>query len=98
MSKKRNNTVQFPDVANMDDLAVLSDEELAGRASRMEAERRRAASTMAELAPWEVEVAYIRREQQLREARAQAHTAYLATVGSQQPEPEQLEDFDSEVN
>lgn len=77
MSKKRSVGVELPDVANMDDLALISDEELVGRAARMEADRRRAASRGADLQPWEAEVAYVRREQAIRQRRAEAHIAYL---------------------
>lgn len=64
----------------MDDLAYLSDEELSGRAGRLESERRRAASTSSLLTPWEVEIAYVRREQQIRESRSAAHTEWLKTA------------------
>lgn len=77
MSKKRNTGVDLPDLANMDDLAVLSDEELAGRAARLETDRRRAASRGTDLRPWEEEVAYVRREQAIRKDRYDAHVAFL---------------------
>lgn len=77
MSKRTKSTVELPDIAHMDDLALLSDEELVGRAGRLEADRRRAASTMNNLTPWEVEIAYVRREQQLRDTRTQLHAEFL---------------------
>ena len=90
---KRKSSVELPDIVNMDDLALFSDEELSGRAGRLEADRRRAASTSSDLVPWETEIAYIRREQQLREERAIRHREY--TVGAP-PEP-QAEDTTEEV-
>lgn len=81
MSKRTKSSVELPDVVNMDDLALLSDEELSGRAGRLEADRRRAASTSSNLVPWETEIAYVRREQQLRDARAIAHSEFLRGVG-----------------
>ncbi len=77
---KRKSSVELPDIANMDDLALLSDEELSGRAGRLEADRRRAASTSSDLVPWETEIAYIRREQQLRETRVRLHMDFIKSV------------------
>lgn len=94
MSKRKpSSSVAFPDVVNMDDLAYLTDEELAGRGARMESDRRRAASTSSDLVPWEVEIAYVRREQQLREARSKAHAAYL----SSHPQTQETVEEDIEV-
>lgn len=84
MSKRTKQTIELPDVINMDDLALLSDEELSGRAGRLEADRRRVASSSSDLVPWEIEIAYVRREQQIREVRAVRHREYL--VGAP-PEP-----------
>lgn len=82
MSKKRSN-VELPDVANMDDLAMMGDEELAERANRLEGGRRRAASVSSDLRPWEVEVAYVRREQGLRAQRAAAHAEFVRLTGGE---------------
>lgn len=69
MSKKFDSV---PQVTNIDDLAVMADEELNARASRFESERNRARDPY----PWEVEIAYIRREQQIRRVRERAHAEW----------------------
>lgn len=71
MSKKYDSV---PQIVNIDDIAVMPDEELNARAARFENERNRARDPQ----PWEVEIAYIRREQQIRKARAQAHVEWSA--------------------
>lgn len=70
MSKKYDS---IPQVINIDDIAVMTDEELNARASRYENERNRVRDPQ----PWEVEIAYIRREQQIRKVRAQAHADWM---------------------
>lgn len=68
--KKR---VDGPAIITIDDLAVMSDDELSNRANRFEAERNRVRDQY----PWEVEIAYVRREQQIRRQRADAHSAWV---------------------
>ncbi|NBT35357.1 MAG: hypothetical protein EBT03_07435 [Betaproteobacteria bacterium] len=80
---KRKQQHERPAIVSMDELAIMSDEELAGRASRLEGERRRVASSSSELRPWEEEIAYVRREQALREDRSKAHAAYMAAYRPQ---------------
>lgn len=72
MSKGKRRT-DGPAIITIDDLAVMTDDELSGRANRFEAERNRVRDQY----PWEVEIAYVRREQQIRRQRADAHSAWL---------------------
>lgn len=89
MSKKKNDSA--PQITNIDELAVMTDEELVARASRFESERNRSYDSY----PWEVEIAYIRREQQIRKTRAQAHADWLTSQPAGSLEEEVLtEDFD----
>jgi hypothetical protein len=62
-----------PDQINMDDLAVMPDDELAQWAIHCETERTRTWNPT----PWEVEIAYVRREQQIRKLRADLHVDFL---------------------
>lgn len=78
MSKKKksndsNNRDNFPTPINMDDLALMSDEELNGWGNHCEAEKTRSWNPV----PWETEIAYVRREQQIRKQRLDAHSDYL---------------------
>jgi hypothetical protein len=68
--KKR---VDGPAIITIDDLAVMSDDELSGRANRFESERNRVRDSY----PWEVEIAYVRREQQIRRQRVDTHSAWI---------------------
>lgn len=65
-----------PDVVNMDDLAVMTDDVLLDRLRSLEASKERMESR-ADAKPWEVEVAYVRRELNQRRQRHQLHDDYL---------------------
>jgi uncharacterized small protein (DUF1192 family) len=78
MSKKKKSDSNFrdanvPEQINMDDLALMSDDELSQRASLCENERNRTWNQ----APWEIEIAYVRREQQIRRTGTDMHQEYL---------------------
>lgn len=74
MSKKKGYVSDGPMITSIDEIALLSDEELSARVNRFEAERGRTRDPY----PWEVEIAYFRREQQIRKKRAEAHDQWLA--------------------
>ena len=59
-----------PEVYNMDDIGYMSDEAIYDRAGRLENERNRLVASGRDTYLWEVELAYLRREQQLRRERA----------------------------
>jgi hypothetical protein len=80
MSKKINKSKGFfeaPEIWNMDDLGYMADEMIEDRAQRLESERNRMLSSGKDPQLWEVEIAYIRREQQLRKTRSELHQEYL---------------------
>jgi hypothetical protein len=67
----------FPEVANMDDIGYYPDDLLADRVGRLEGERTRLLEMRYDPHAWEVELAYLRREQQIRVARAERHEVYM---------------------
>lgn len=64
----------------MDHLGGMLDEALAARAHMLESERSRLVDGDDNPYFWEVELAYIRREQQLRRVRREAHEAYTRQI------------------
>ena len=66
-----------PEVANMDDIGYYPDDLLADRIGRLESERTRLLEMRYDPQLWEVELSYMRREQQIRSARAEKHEAYM---------------------
>lgn len=69
-----------PAIFNMDDLGYSSDEELFSLAGRLESERSQLLSRGLDPYQWEVEISYVRREQQLRKLRAERHADWLAST------------------
>lgn len=63
-----------PEIVNIDVLGAMLDEDLIVRLRSLEDEKER---THLDARPWEEEIAYIRREQQLRRARREAHSEYV---------------------
>lgn len=70
-------TLDLPEIINMDDVACLSDESISERISRLESDRNSVLASSDDARPWEVEIAYLRREQQIRGFRRQLHDSYL---------------------
>jgi hypothetical protein len=54
----------------------MLDEDLMVRANALEDERRRQCATV-DVRPWEEEVAYVRREQQIRRVRRELHSEWM---------------------
>lgn len=77
-SPRRNNgAVSLPDVVSMDDLGVMLDEDLIVRLRSLEEAKSKAYESHLDLRPWEEEIAYIRREQQVRRTRRDSHAEYV---------------------
>lgn len=72
-----------PEVMNMDHLATLLDDELYSHANAMEHGRARAYDQRHDTFPWEQEIAYARREIQIRNLRRDAHERYTASLSRQ---------------
>ena len=70
--------VTAPEVVSVDVLGTMLDEDLVVRLRAIDDEKNRLyESGAADPRPWEEEVAYIRREQQIRRARRDAHAEYV---------------------
>ena len=74
--RPRRNVVPVPVVVSMDTMAAMPDEELINNLRSLEDDRQRLFATDQDATPWEVELAYIRRELQIRRERRVAHERY----------------------
>lgn len=91
-----------PEQLRTDVLAVMLDEELSALAERLEDER----SAVLKAGQWtrgyEEEIAYVRREQQIRSMRRRAHSAYLEGMQREILEQDAIErtlpNFDDRCN
>jgi hypothetical protein len=81
--------ISTPEVANMDEIGYYPDDLLADRISRLESERSRLLEMKFDPQPWEVELAYLYREKQLRNVRLERQEAYIRSS--------LLRDMDDEV-
>lgn len=68
---------QRPPVVDMDTIGNMSDEELASELHTVETGRENAYNTFCDTRPWEVEVAYFKREQHVRRLRREAHEKWM---------------------
>jgi hypothetical protein len=75
--KSKNFSKDAPEIYNMDDIGYMSDDALYDRANRLENERSRMLNSGREPYLWEVEIAYLRREQTMRKTRTDIHQEYL---------------------
>ena len=66
-----------PDVHNMDDISYMIDESIHDYAGRLEFEREKLISTNRNPYLWEVELAYLHREMELRRTRFVAHAEFV---------------------
>lgn len=73
----RRSAVTLPDVVNIDDLGVMLDEDLILRLRALEDARGKALEAHVDPRPWEEELAYVRREQQIRRTRRESHSEYV---------------------
>lgn len=90
-SAKKFSAVQ-PEIVNMDQLGVLTDDELLNRFRTLEDERERALSSGDDPVVWEVEIAYARREFQLRRIRHNQHDQYLQDLEREAREAQKQEE------
>lgn len=82
-TKKTTTRVQSnsePEMFHSDVLAVVLDEELSNIAERLEDERLSALKAGRVTRLYEEELAYIRREQQIRSLRRRAHASYISNL------------------
>ncbi len=69
--------VPVPNVINMDDIAILSDEELMSRMTNLENDRVKVIDSRFDPMLWEIEIAYYRREVGIRRQRRELHEIFL---------------------
>lgn len=69
--------VAVPDIVNSDALGAINDEELINRLRGLEEDRQKVLDAHLDSRAWEEEVAYIRRELQIRRSRREAHDLYV---------------------
>ena len=68
---------EAPEVYCMDDIGYMPDEAIYDRTNKLEIERNKLISMNRNPYLWEVEIAYLRREQQLRQTRAELHADFV---------------------
>lgn len=69
--------VLLPEIIDIDVLGTYSDEELSSRLRGLEDDRQRLFEMGYDARPWEEEVAFVRREQQIRRGRRDRHDTYV---------------------
>ena len=74
---QRRSAVSLPEVVNVDDLGIMLDEDLIVRLRSLEDDKGKAYDLHLDTRPWEEEIAYVRREQQIRRIRRDSHADYL---------------------
>jgi len=74
---RRSSAVPFPEIVSSDILATLDDSDLITRLRVLDDDRNKAFESRLETLPWETEIAYIRREQQMRRGRRENHQDFM---------------------
>lgn len=75
--QRRGNSVALPEVVNMDVLGAMDEADLITRLRLLEEEKSKAYEAHVDLRPWEEEIAYIRREQQIKRVRRDRHAEHV---------------------
>ena len=70
-------TFPAPEIVCMDDIGYYSDDLLHERMTRLESEKNRVVEARLDTTLWEVELAYLQREKQIRQTRLEKHEAYM---------------------
>ena len=73
----RRQVIQLPEVVSADILGTLLDEDIITRFRALDEDRNKADEASLDTSPWEVEIAYVRREQQMRRNRRETHAAWV---------------------
>lgn len=89
-ARPRRNALPTPEVVDMDTMATMLDEDLINKLRLLEDEREKVLAQTGDARPWEVELAYLRRELQIRRDRRAAHERYVKSL--------EKEYVDSEAN
>jgi hypothetical protein len=83
-----NYPVDFPVRTSMDVIARYLDDELYSKLARLEADRLKVIESRLDPSPWEIEIAYYRRETGIRKVRREVHEEFLRNNASILPEEE----------
>jgi len=102
MSSKKNKTMNrsqryemdLPEVVDMDVLSYATDSEIRGRQDHLEQDRTHALHVGQDPTPWEVELAYVQREVDIRRKRSAAHERFVRS----NPEAAASNDYNDESN
>lgn len=84
----RRGSVATPDIVTIDAMGATPDEELINRLRSLEEDRQKVLEAHQDPRPWEEEVAYIRRELQIRRDRRAAHERYVRQLEKEYAESE----------
>ena len=68
---------EVPELVSVDVLAIMADEDLSSRLRSLEEDRGKVDSAGYETRIWEEDIAYVRREMQIRGQRRRAHEVYV---------------------
>jgi hypothetical protein len=80
LKKQKQSYEDLPQVLNMDAIAVMADDELFGTLSALDNALQRVFAEYGDTKPWEVEIAYVRRELQVRRLRREKHNQYMENI------------------
>lgn len=94
MNRTPKHEIDLPEIINMDDIAYASDSDLHRQYDYLNEDKNRAIQWGCDPTPWEVELAYIQREFDVRRTRAAAHERYVRS----NPEAVDAFAFDSNDN
>jgi hypothetical protein len=75
--------VAIPEIINMDVLSVMLDDEVYDLSYSLESDRMQVLKAGMDTRPWDVELAYVKRELQLRRTRKEAHEKFLRLEDAQ---------------
>ena len=88
--------VDFPEKTSMDVIARYLDDELYSHITKFETDRTKVMDARLDPSPWEIELAYLRRETNIRRARRDLHEIFLRD-NSQVATEEFIFDDDADV-
>ena len=80
--------VPLPDIVSMDVIAAMQDDELMMRLRTLHDDRDKVFAERLDARLWDVELAYVKREQQVRKTRHDAHEKYLLELAKEHAEQE----------
>ncbi len=88
LSSVKRAPIALPDIVNVDDMSVFSDDELGARCRMLEDDRQKVVNSDFDPKPWEEEIAYVKREMQIRYERREAHARYVKQLDREFSESE----------